>query len=704
MLTTTLPRALALGFAVLAAAAADDWGSRLRALRPADVSAQENAVLDSVERLARDSLASLSHPRDSAEARQEAPRLRKRLAQSLGFLQFPWPPYLGEKVVGAVRRKGYRIEKVVYEGLPGVRVPAHVYVPEHARGRAPAIIFYTGHWWTDSKTRPDFQAFSINMARLGFVVLIFDAFGQGERGVSWRDHRRTGALLVGVSQQGFAVYETQCAFQYLLTRRDVDPGRVGITGASGGGYNTWITSALEEWVPVAVPVVGTSEFYEQIQVTRALDWYRASEHCHFVPGLIHYANNHELAAMIAPRPLLIIAASEDQSFPIAGVREVAGYAARLYESFGARDRFGFFEDSSSGHGYQQKKREAAYGWFLKWLKGEGDGGPHPELPTETEPPDSVELRCFPPGQNQAAGPGMMETVRRLARELPPRDPRPRMEDVFCSPPELPRVRVEFASRPLQRILIPSEPDLDVPAFLARPAGSPKGLLLAADDRGKEALGGEPLFARALQAGWAVCGVDPRGIGEMATSKMGWVSAVSLLVGEHYVKRQGRDLRQAARLVGGAKEFASKPVVLYARGHNTALAAIYALAQEVMGNRVRVAKYALRDGFLSYRQFIERPKSLELSFRLQPGPEERFSVYDREIPFHYFPFQALHSFDLPQLLARAPASGLIVNPIDGDWDRMAAEEARKLAPAGVQVISADEPDDRLAEFLVVPDGR
>ena len=96
-----------------------------------------------------------------------------------------------------------------------------------------------------------------------------------------------------------------------------------MTGASGGGYNTWITAALDDRIAAAVPVVGTSEFGEQIRVCRPLDWYHAAEHCHFVPGLIRYANNHELLAMAAPKPVLIIAAARDQSFPVAGVREVA---------------------------------------------------------------------------------------------------------------------------------------------------------------------------------------------------------------------------------------------------------------------------------------------------------------------------------------------------------------------------------------------
>ena len=113
------------------------------------------------------------------------------------------------------RCTGYRIEKLVYETLPGVEVPAHLYLPEPCKPPCAAILFYNGHWWADSKTRPDFQAFCINAAQLGFVVLSFDPFGQGERGVSTRDHRRTELLLVGIAQQGLAEFETQCALDYL---------------------------------------------------------------------------------------------------------------------------------------------------------------------------------------------------------------------------------------------------------------------------------------------------------------------------------------------------------------------------------------------------------------------------------------------------------------------------------------------------------
>src|SRR5262249_54571969 len=149
------------------------------------------------------------------------------------------------------------------------------------------------------KSHPDTQAFGITMARWGFLVLVYDPHGEGERGISMRDHRRTEMLLVGLCQESVPIYESKCAFEYLRTRPDVDPDRIGITGESGGGFNTWLMAGLEPRVAVAVPVVGTSDFQEQVQSCRTNDFYLAREHCHFIPGLFRFANNHEFLALAA---------------------------------------------------------------------------------------------------------------------------------------------------------------------------------------------------------------------------------------------------------------------------------------------------------------------------------------------------------------------------------------------------------------------
>jgi dienelactone hydrolase len=697
-------RSMMMLLVALALAAADAPGRDLQreiaALRPRDVSAQEKAVLDNLEGRASRALAAIPRARDRREADRARPELRRRLLDSLGIARLPWPPDLRPRHAGTIPRAGYRVEKIVYRTLPDMQVPAHLYVPDGVTRPSPAVLFYPGHWWADSKSRPDFQAFCINMARLGFVVLSFDPFGQGERGVSSRDHRRTEALLVGVAQQGIAEHETRCALEYLRSRREVDPRRIGITGASGGGYNTWITAALDDRIAAAVPVVGTSDFAEQIRVCRPLDWYQASEHCHFVPGLIRYANNHELLAMAAPRPVLIIAARQDQSFPIDGVRAVADYGRALYDSYGDGGRIGLMVDDSEGHGYQRKKREAAYGWFLRWLMGRGDGAPFPEPPTETPAFDAPELRCFPAGDNQPAGPAIIAMVRRLARDLPPASPRLEFESVLGPWPERPPGPPRVRPVRLQRLTIPTEPGLEVPAFLLRPAGEPRGVVVAVDDRGKESLASDPVVAEAFESGWAVCGIDPRGIGELATAKSGWVFAVSLLLGENLVGRQAADVTRVMDALGAADAFPGKPVGLYARGPDASLMAMYAIAREARDRpgASRLNWYILRDGFLSYRAFFERPRALRASFRLMPADGHRTTAFDREIPASFFAFDVLRSWDLPQLLDLGRVDGAIVNPIDGDGDRISEDEARKLLPRRVRAISAPEPDPAVRRFL------
>jgi hypothetical protein len=398
--------------------------------------------------------------------------------------------------------------------------------------------------------------------------------------------------------------------------------------------------------------------------------------------------------------VLIIAAGRDESFPIAGVRAVADYGRALYDSYGAGDRIGLVVDESEGHGYQRKKREAAYGWFLRWLMNREEGGPFPEPPTEPLAFDAPELRCFPVGQNQPAGPAIVAVVERLARDLPPASPRLELESVLGSGPGPRPAALLLKKIRLQRLLIPTEPGIAVPAFLLCPPGEPRGVVVAVDDRGKESLGSDPLVMEAFEKNWAVCGIDPRGIGELATTKAGWVFAVSLLLGENFVGRQAADLSGLMDALGATGTFPGKAVGLYARGPNASLMAAYAIASDARSgpDRARLRWYILRDGYISYRAFLERPAALRESSRLMPADVNRTTSFDREIPASLFVFDVLRSWDLPQLLASSRAEGAVVNPIDGDGDRMPEQATRMLLPRQVSVISSPAPDQAMGRFL------
>ena len=169
---------------------------------------------------------------------------------------------------------------------------------------------------------------------------------------------------------------------------------------------------------------------------------------------------------------------------------------------------------------------------------------------------------------------------------------------------------------------------------------------------------DPVIAEAFDRGWAVCGVDPRGIGESSTTKTGWVFAVSLLLGENFVGRQAFDVARVIQDLGSPGPFPDKPIGIYARGRNASLMASYAIARDGRGEpgRSRLSWYLLRDGFLSYREFFERPNALRDSYRLMPADGNRTTAFDREIPSSFFAFGVLRQWDLPLLLASTRAEG------------------------------------------------
>ena len=541
---------------------------------------------------------------------------------------------------------------------------------------------------------PTHQALCVNLARQGIGVLNFDPPGQGERGLSTRDHRRTELLPVGVAQEGLMEYETQCAIRYLLSRDEVDPDRLGMTGASGGGFQTWVTAALDGRIRAAAVVVGTCDFYEQSTAALPRDW-GPKDHCHKVPRLETWANNHELLAMAAPKPVLIVSAVGDKSFPIAGARRVFAYGRALYESYGVRERIAMFEDTQSPHDFERPKREAVYGWFARWLLERGDGRPIPEPATETEPVDSSEMRCFVGQSNEASGPGIVRAAQALA-ERTQKEPEVDYESCLGKlPAELAQPAVKERKR-IQRLTIPSEQNLTLPAYLVRPEGAARGVVVAAGDRGKERLTGEAVCREALAAGWAFCGVDVRGVGELASGHPNWLFSVHLKLGESLLWRQGWDMSQAARYVSSSIGLEGRPVVLYGCGAGASLAASYALAMPAT-RRLAKAAFITQGGFLTFRDFLRRPENEGKSFVLQQCDPKEEQGLDREIPPAYFVFDGLRKFDLPDLFT-ASARGLAIDPIDGDWRVQAAESARRLLPAGVRPVYSGELTASLREFF------
>ena len=287
-----------------------------------------------------------------------------------------------------VQRDGYRIEKLIFQTRPGVWMTANAYVPDKP-GRLPAILNVHGHW-KGAKQDPAVQARCIAAAKLGFFALAVDAFGAGERGLGKKLGEYHGEMVaatllpVGLPLSGLQVYENRRAVDYLLTRPDVDPDRIGITGASGGGNQTMYAGAMDERITCVVPTCSVGSYQSYLSAACCL--------CEVVPGALTFTEEGEVLGLAAHRGLMITSAtrdafqfSVDESRPsIARAKTIAG----LYQGAEVRQTI-----IDSGHDYNKPMREAMLGWMTKHLKGEGDGSPVQEPEIITEDPEV--LRCFP---------------------------------------------------------------------------------------------------------------------------------------------------------------------------------------------------------------------------------------------------------------------------------------------------------------------
>lgn len=380
-----LPRrsGLRLGVAIMGLCVSTLWGQA-----PASPQPPANAYLDFVRAEAARHQAGRAFPANVAEWESQAHALRGSLAAAWGEFPAALAP-LEPRVLGELRREGYRVEKLVFQTRPGVWMTANAYVPDKP-GRHPAVLAVHGHW-NGAKQDPVVQARNIGLVRQGFFVLAVDAFGAGERAVGkalGEYHGDTTAatlLPVGLPLSGLQVYENLRAVDYLRTRPEVDPARIGVTGASGGGNQTMYAGAWDARLSAVVPVCSVGNYPAYLG--------RACCMCEVVPGVLAFADEWAVLGLAAPRALLVINATQDSPvFSAEAARVTMEPLQRLYALIGksAQVRHATFE---SKHDYNQPMREAMYGWMTRHLKGEGDASPLPDPAMKTEDPEA--LRCYP---------------------------------------------------------------------------------------------------------------------------------------------------------------------------------------------------------------------------------------------------------------------------------------------------------------------
>jgi dienelactone hydrolase/pimeloyl-ACP methyl ester carboxylesterase len=350
--------------------------------------------------------------------------IRTRIRSCFG--PFPEKTPLHAQVTGTVERSDYTIEKILFESRPGFLVTANLYLPRGAAASAcPGVVASCGHS-DNGKAGATYQSFCQGLARQGYVVLILDPVGQGERiqypneaggsriGVGVQEHLLLGnqQWLVGENFPFWRVWDGIRALDYLLTRPEVDPHQIGITGNSGGGtVTTWLCGLDDRWSMAAPGCFITTSLRnlenELPQDSEQYPWRMLAA------GLDH----DDFLAALAPKPVIILAKERDY-FDVRGAEEAYRRLRRIYGLLGAEENLSLFIGPTE-HGYTQENREAMYRWFNRATKQDRSG----EEPSLTLESDET-LRCTPLGQvadldSHSVFSYTSQKARRLADQRPP---------------------------------------------------------------------------------------------------------------------------------------------------------------------------------------------------------------------------------------------------------------------------------------------
>jgi dienelactone hydrolase len=300
---------------------------------------------------------------------------RASLLRLLGTVPVAAPPLATERLehldLGDIVR-----EKVTYAVEPGERVPAFVFLPKAGPARHPAILCHHQHGgeFQVGKDGPaglgadPNQHYALELARRGYVTIVFDALCFNERQDATHklrddDYERYEAMYritEGRSLQSKYVWDARGALDYLETRPEVDVSRLGMVGHSLGGQETLFATAIDTRIRAAVSSCGFGSL-------RTLKRDRINHnYALFVPGLANNGGYGAVLSLIAPRPFFVVARTDDPIFPKDGIQETVAAARPAYAVHGAADRLATFYEPGE-HAFSPTMRAAAYAWLDRWL-------------------------------------------------------------------------------------------------------------------------------------------------------------------------------------------------------------------------------------------------------------------------------------------------------------------------------------------------
>ena len=669
-------------------------------------------------------LAELRALRTEADVKARIEQVRSKVWRLIGgrFEKTPLKP----KIVGTLDRGDYRIEKVIFESLPQVFVTANLYIPKRHKPPHPGIIVPLGHS-SNGKSFYYYQYVCQSLARKGYMVLPFDPFGQGERkqfldprtgkGLygPTGEHDQAGRpmLLFGSQFEQYRIWDGIRAVDYLLSRPDVDPERIGCTGQSGGGTMTMYMAAMDPRIKAAAASDGQNE--------------NLAGPSYLPPGAVDDAEQNmagslpegidrgDLFMACAPRPLLIMYSRTDPGLTysptyVEGTKEIYREALAGYKLMGAGDKVKLF-GSPLPHDYDFFNRRSAYEWLNRWLGREewGTG----EAKYEESPPGT--LHCTSTGEvlTSLGGRTVVELNTEKMQKVAPANPpartpgeaktqRERASETLKKLLGLPARRTQLNPRILSsnvwmddiavdNFTFNSEPQVRVTGWFLRPAkGGPFPTVVYVSEHGKNSILYETSEISGLaRKGFAVCAIDLRGLGVSTPHdpSAGPDFYHGMPVRERYTwtcfclgkpmlgQRVWDFLRCLDYLESRRDVDRSRIHGLGERG-----AAIAVLLSAVMDSRLH--SVLLDHPIATYGSIVEsKAYSLELS---------------------WFLFDVLKHFDLPDLVGMlAPRQSWILNAANAQGEPLAESDVMSLYKAPVETFQRLGARDKI-RFVVSPE--
>lgn len=529
---------------------------------------------------------------------------------------------------------GYSIRKLRYEALPGLWIPALLYLPENLSGKVPVHLAVNGHDLV-GKATPYKQIRCINLAKRGIISLNVEWLNMGQLNMPTFNHYAMNQLdLCGVSGLAPFYLSMSRGLDLLLAQPHADPERVAVSGLSGGGWQTIVISALDPRVKLCNPVAGYSSF--RTRAAYPTDLGDSEQTPNDLATVVDYAH---LTGMLAGRAALLTYNAKDNCCFAAdhALDPLVQVATPLFALHGQPNRLQTHVNFDPGtHNYEVDNREAFYR-FVGEIFFAGNTAWNPrEIPSETEVKSPEALAVDLPAGNLD-----FNQLARTAMQALPRDPefarrdptaaRAALREIvhFRAPaPAAERVGGNGATR---HWLVRVGNEWTVPVAEFAP-GAPQGTTIVIADAGRGKVAAE--VDRLLKAGQRVLAVDLLGFGEAKIPKYDFLHALLIAaVGERPLGVQADQLAAVARWA--AQEFKGGPVALAAHGPRTSLIALVTAALEptVTGG------LTTRDAKASLKELIEKNVTVD-------AQAEQFC------------FGLLEAFDVPQLqvLANAKPTG------------------------------------------------